>query len=279
MSKEQKTEEAKIGARGEELLIKFLRSQKDAVTCIEHLTGTEIGSITRVAKGATLGFVKTDIIVTGSTGTSVGISLKTIKAGGRPDVHLDRRWLTKSSGRLRPWSEVLQMPAEIVEILQQGILNIAAGRSTRLVPDASDQQKVSNFIRKSLRRFLEEAFKNGDPKLQILAILEYNERLTLCMFNVNEVINFIEQDVAKAGVSFGNRINIGNYIQLQRKAGNGKHVKKPKISPDHPGNQIQIKFLAKNFVDNARNLVRNCCFELTSTLEKPPIQKKLTDFI
>jgi hypothetical protein len=278
MSKEQKTEEAEIGARGEELLIKFLMSRKDAVACIEHLTGTKIGNVVSVARGATLGFVKTDVIVTGSTGVSVGISLKTVKAGGRPDVHLDRRWLSKSSGRLRPWSEVLQMPTEIVEILQRGILNIAAGRSTQLVPNPSDQQKVSNFVRKSLRRFLEEAFKNADPELRVLAILEYNERLTLCMFDVDEVINFIEQDVNKAGISFGNRINIGNYIQLQRKAGNGRHVKIPKTSPDHPGNQLQVKFLAKNFVDKARNLLKNCCFELASLWEESPAQKKLTDF-
>lgn len=276
---EQKTEEAEIGARGEELLIKFLTSQKDAVTCMEHLAGTKIGNVTKVERGATLGFVKTDVIVTGSTGVSVGISLKTIKARGRPDVHLDRRWLSKSSGRLRPWSEVLQMPTEIVEILQYGILNIATGRSRQLVPNVSDQQKVSNFIRGSLRRFLEEAFKNADPELRILAILEYNERLTLCMFNVDEVINFIEQDVAKAGISFGNRINIGNYIQLQRKAGNGRHVKIPKTSLDHPGNQLQVKFLAKKFVDEAKSLLRNCCFELASLWDKPPALKKLTDFI
>jgi hypothetical protein len=279
MSKEQKTEEAKIGARGEELLIKVLMSRKDVVACVEHLAGAKIENVAGAARGATRGLIKTDVVVTGSTGVSVGISLKTIKARGRPDVHLDRRWLDKSTRRLRPWSEVLQMPIEIVEILQSGILNIAAGRSTQLVPNVSDQQKVSNFIRGSLHRFLEEAFKNADPELRVLAILEYNERLTLCMFNVDEVIDFIEQDVAEAGISFGNRINIGNYIQLQRKAGDGKHVKKPKTSPDHPGNQVQVKFLAKNFVGNARNMVRNCCFELASLLEKPSAQKKLANFI
>lgn len=280
MFKEQKNEEAKIGARGEELLIEVLKSRKDVVACVEHLAGAKIENIVGVARGATRGLIKTDVVVTGSTGVSIGISLKTIKSRGRPDVHLDRRWLDRSRGRLRPWAEVLQMPIEIVEILRRGILNIAAGHSTQLVPSVSDQQKVSNFIRGTLHRFLEEAFKNGDPELRILAILEYNERLTLCMFNVNEVIDFIEQDMAKAGISFGNRINIGNYIQLQRKAGDGKHVKKPKTSPDHPGNQLQVKFLAKNFMDNAGNKVRNCCFELASLQEKKPsAQKKLTNIL
>jgi len=279
MSKEQKTEEAEIGARGEELLVKVLMSRKDVVACIENLAGTKIGKVVKAERGATRRLIKTDVVVTGSTGVSVGISLKTIKARGRPDVHLDRRWLSKSSGRLRSWSEVLQMPIEIVEILQRGILDIAAGRSTQLVPNVSDQQKVSNFIRRSLHRFLEEAFKNAETNLRILAVLEYNDRLTLCMFNVDEVIDFIEQDVADAGISFGNRIDIGSYIQLQRKAGNGKHVKINKQSPDHPGNQLQVKFLAKSFVDNARNMVRNCCFELASLLEKPSAQKKLANFI
>jgi hypothetical protein len=279
MSKEQKTEEAKIGAKGEELLIKVLKSRNDVVACIEDLAGTKIGKVAKAERGTTRRLIKTDVIVTGSTSVSVGISLKTIKASGRPDVHLDRRWLSKSSGRLRSWSEVLQMPIEIVEILQRGILNIAAGCSTQLVPNVSDQQKVSDFFQNTLRKFLEEAFRSTETNLRILAVLEYNDRLTLCMFNLDEVIDFIEQDVRQKGISFGNRIDIGSYIQLQRKAGNGKHVKINERSPDHPGNQLQVKFLAKSFVDGARNLLRNCCFELASLWGKQLAQRKLTDFV
>jgi len=40
-------------------------------------------------------------------------------------------------------------------------------------------------------------------------------------------------------------IKIGKYITTQRKCGNGSRIKKPKIDPTHPGNQLQFKFKPK----------------------------------
>ena len=38
---------------------------------------------------------------------------------------------------------------------------------------------------------------------------------------------------------------LGKYITTQRKGGNGSRIKKPKVDPTHPGNQLQFKFKPK----------------------------------
>jgi hypothetical protein len=258
----EEKEEARIGTKGEEVLVRALVSRKDVIACLEDLSSVKMGEVREVKRGSECGLWKTDVLLVGSTGARVGVSLKTVKAGGRPDVHLDRRWIIKPSRRARSWSEVLRMPSDVTEILQRGILNIAAGKTTQLVPNPSDQRRIREFLEGALGNLLEEAFRNDERELLILAILEYDKRLRLCLFSMDDVIDFIEKDVREKGISFGNRINVGSYIQLQRKAGNGKHVKRLKTDPEHPGNQLQVKLLARTLRDVAVKRLRSCCFDI-----------------
>jgi len=264
-----KNEEAYIGRKGEEILIDILSSERKVIECIEKLTGKRLGNV-KVARGSHLSLWKTDVVLVGSTGERVGISLKTFKASARHDDHLDRRWLEESSGRAKPWSEVLEMPGEIVKIFREGILRMAAGESESLVPNRSDQQKIIKFLLEGevIKRLLKEAFRNGEGNLLILALLEYNEdngESKLCLFNLDEVIDFIVKDVreqGEKGITFsGSRIRIGRFIVLQRKSGNGEHVKIPKTDPRHPGNQLQVKFMTQDFRDVAINQIGGCCFD------------------
>jgi len=281
-TRKTKNEEAHIGRKGEEILIDILRSERKVIECIEKLTGKRIGNVDVVARGSHFSLWKTDVVLIGSTRECVGISLKTFKASARPDDHLDRRWLEKPSDEpseiARPWSEVLGMPEDIAEIFRKGILRMAAGKSKYLVSNHSDQQKVKEFLLKVIDRFLEEAFRNGERELLILALLEYNSESKLCLFNLDKVIEFIKNDVQREGITFGSRISIGRFIILQRKAGNGKHVKIPKTDPRHPGNQLQVKLIARTFRDVAINQIGGCCFDLPKLSEKPT-RKSLVNYL
>ena len=273
--KNAENEEAYIGKRGEEILINILKSRRDVVECIEKLAGRSIGNMVEVVRGKCFGLWKTDVVLIGFAGIRTGISLKTFKASGRPDVHLDRRWLDMPSKRAKPWLTVLCMPQNIVNILRNGILNkaMASNPQAPLVPDPRHQDMVRNFLLQVIRKFLEEAFRNGEQDLQALALLEYNSQPRLCLFNLDDVIVFIEDNVRKKGITFGSRINIGDFIQWQRKAGNGSRVKIPKTHPRHPGNQLQVKFMARNFMHEAvkqiNKQIRGCCYDLLMLQMRP----------
>jgi hypothetical protein len=108
--------------------------------------------------------------------------------------------------------------------------------------------------------------------------MEYDSKIKLCLFNMDEVINFIEKDVSRTGITFGSRINIGEYIQLQRKGGDGKHVRIRKEDPLHPGNQLQVKLISRKLMNDAIKELNSCCFEIEKAVEKLP-QKTLLNYI
>ena len=60
---------------------------------------------------------------------------------------------------------------------------------------------------------------------------------------MDDVIVFLFNN-AKDNIGFTNKgiIKIGDFITVQRKGGDGKHIKLPKTDWRHPGNQLQFKF-------------------------------------
>ncbi|HIC99562.1 MAG TPA: hypothetical protein EYP08_08095 [Pyrodictiaceae archaeon] len=274
-------EEARIGELGEELLTRKIEEDQSFADklrrCIKDLTGIElVGKITAI-RGRKLGLWKTDLLLIDQRRQQIGISLKTVKKGGRPDDHLDRRWLDRRGRRAKPWTEVLNMPETVREILHTGILRMARGESNQLVPPQY-QAIIRDFFRNVLSKFLNEAFRNEENVLRLFAVLEYDDRLYLCLFDIDEIIKFIEKDVKRRGITFGSRINIGKYIQVQRKAGDGKHVKIPKDDPRHPGNQLQVKVMARDLRDDAiKSGVKHCCFRID--VEFSSKQRTLFEYI
>lgn len=274
-------EEARVGKLGEELLARKIEGDPNFADqlrrCIKDLTGIELVGKIIAVRGEKCGLWKTDILLIDQRGQQIGISLKTVKKGGRPDDHLDRRWLDRRGRRAKPWTEVLNMPDTVKEILRNGILKMARHESNQLVPP-QHQPIIRNFFMSVLNTFLNEAFRDEENVLRLFAVLEYNDYLYLCLFNIDEIIKFIERDVKRRGITFGSRINIGKYIQVQRKAGNGRHVKVPKDDPRHPGNQLQVKVMARDLRDDAiRNGVKHCCFYID--VKFPSKRKTLIEYI
>lgn len=257
-------EEAKIGERGEKSLIYYLnydlKFRERFVLCVKEKLRIPLSSKI-VAKKAPRGY-KSDILICDETRECIGLSLKTIKYG-RPDDHLDRRWLDKSSKLSLSWKDSLQMPDNVYEAFKRGIMQKAICRNADLIlPE--DKQIVEQFLLSKLGDFLEEVFRRGETNLKLFAIIEYEKEKALYVFKLSDIIAFIMSDVKKSGIKFGQTIRLGNFLWIQRKAGNSSQIdaRLPKTDPKHPANQLQVKILPLKLKDEATKNLNFCKLEL-----------------
>jgi hypothetical protein len=70
---------------------------------------------------------------------------------------------------------------------------------------------------------------------------------------MSDVVAYLAQQ--PMSVSKGGVLCIGNCLSMQRKGGNGCHVKVPKSHPSHPGNQIQFKIKPLSIVKNIKSII------------------------
>jgi len=177
---------------------------------------------------------KSDILLTNSK-FKIGISLKTIHSA---NFHqLDRR-------RLEDWKSILNMPNEVFLILKEGILSKAKNRQNYLVP-LEKQPIISSFIKKNLTEILREVFKKNEEYLKILAIYFKNEN-KIYLINLDDLL----KELNKVSIKFTKGgFNIGEFISIQRKGGNGKKIKIPKTDWNHPGNQVQFKLKPNKLIE------------------------------
>jgi len=259
-------EEAEIGRKGEEALIYYLNRtpefKEKFVSCLREKLHISISNdIT--AKKAPRGY-KSDILIYNDAGERIGLSLKTRKPG-RPDDHLDRRWLDKP-GRLSPsWKDSLQMPDNVYEAFKRGIMRKAVDKNAELIwPE--DQSAVKQFLLSKLDDFLEEVLRRGEPYLKLFAVIEYEQEKAVYIFRMDDVIALIKKNIKASGIKFGRTIRLGNFLWIQRKAGNGKRIdaRLPKTDPRHPANQLQVKILPIELKDEAIKTLKFCRLDLPS---------------
>jgi hypothetical protein len=264
-------EEGTIGDRGENALIHRLNRDeefsKNFVKCIKEKLSIFISDKISVAK-AGRGY-KTDIIISDDRNNRIGLSLKTRKPG-RPDDHLDRRWLDKDGMLCSSWEKALKMPKEVFEAFQRGIMEKARNTYADLIGQEG-QPTVREFLLLNLHEFLEEVFRRGESALQLFAVMEYEKEKSLYVFRMDDIIEFIENNVKVSGIKFGRTITLGDFLWIQRKAGDGKHIDAilPKTHPDHPANQIQIKVLPIDLRNAAIKNLKWCKFEMPFGLSTP----------
>jgi len=70
------------------------------------------------------------------------------------------------------------------------------------------------------------------------------------IFKMDDAIDFLSKN-ASNNVGFTRKgiVHLGDFVSVQRKGGNGKHVKISKTDWSHPGNQLQFKFSPLEFVE------------------------------
>lgn len=256
-------EEGRIGDKGESALVYRINRDgefiRDFARCLKETLSLSISgnmTATKASRG-----LKTDIVVADGN-KCIGLSLKSVKPG-RPDVHLDRRWLDKDTALCPSWKNALRMPSEIQQALWRGIMEKARNTSADLVKH-EDQPAIRNFLMSNLEKMLEEVFRRGESDLQLFAVLEYKEEKSLYVFRMDEIIRFVKSDVRQSGIDFARNIKLGKFLWIQRKAGNGAEIdaKLSKTDPSHPANQLQVKVLPLNLRDAAVKHVRFCKFDM-----------------
>lgn len=247
-------EEGFIGHTAELDVINLINSsgsfQSDVRAATKDLTNVDLRGRLFAKNGE--GGHKTDIEVIDKDGKRVGISQKKAKRGTRPANHLDRRWLLSDGRYSLAWATALNMPKNISEILHEGIIRKAYNRNANLI-DISHNNKIESFLFNKLDIFLEEAFRKGEEILKLFAIQEYNGETELHFFNIDEIIELVKKNIESRGMAFTRVISLGDYIQIQRKAGNGAHIdpRIAKTDPSHPGNQVQIKLMVLKLKSDA----------------------------
>jgi uncharacterized protein YuzB (UPF0349 family) len=247
-------EEGTIGDKGESALVyrinqdkefkkKFAEGLKEklSIPVSENITATQAGR----------GY-KTDVILFDDHTKRMGLSLKSLKKGARPDNHLDRRWLDKDGTLCSSWKNALNMPAQIQQALWRGIMEKAKHTYADLVMD-EDQPAIREFLLSNLGKIMEEVFRRGESDLRLFAVMEYEIEKSLCVFRMDDIIAFVKSDVEKSGIDFGSNIKFGNFLWIQRKAGNGARIDAIllKTDPNHPANQLQAKVLPLSLRDAA----------------------------
>lgn len=192
--------------------------------------------------------VKIDILV--KINGEIGLS---IKSSTKTSFHqLDRR-------RLEDWKDLLNMPDEIFNIIKESILRVAKNSKDKFILEP-DRVKIKEFLAKHLKVIIDEVFMKREPNLKLLMIND-KQKSRLYVYNMAEVLNFLYNNSVN-NIKFSDKgiIKLGDFITVQRKGGNGKHITIPKNDWTHPGNQLQFKFSPLKFVEYIAktNAIRFC---------------------
>ena len=116
----------------------------------------------------------------------------------------------------------------------------------------SEREKFKAIIKPLIDSILKESFSD-DPSCEILVLFNRDENI-MRIWKMEVVLDEISHaiDYSKPG---GN-MRIGGCVYLQRKGGNGEYAAHiDKMSPDHPGNQVQIKLRIEDFITY---IIRSC---------------------
>lgn len=181
--------------------------------------------------------VKTDIFIK-TYDTVFGVSIKS--STGTSFHQLDRR-------RLEDWKSLLNMPDDIFDALKKAILRIARdAKACFILPE--DRYRISEFLLSNIERIINEIFVKNEQNLKLLMI---NDKVKgkLYLFKMEDVIRFLMKNASNISFSKKGIIKLGDFITIQRKSGDGKHIKIPKTEWSHPGNELQFKFSPIKFAE------------------------------
>lgn len=126
-------------------------------------------------------------------------------------------------------------------------LILAKSRSLRRIPlfPPNRRKMFKEIIEPLAPQIIKDSFSDV-PGREILVLFNRTEGI-MRIWRMTDVVGRIPKTVDYAR---GGNMIIGGCIALQRKGGNGQYTRvTDKTSPDHPGNQIQIKLHIKKFIN------------------------------
>jgi hypothetical protein len=185
--------------------------------------------------------VKTDIFIK-IDDTVFGVSIKS--STGTSFHQLDRR-------RLEDWKSLLDMPDDIFDTPKKAILRIAHNaKACFILPE--DRHRISEFFLLNIERIINEIFVKNEQSLKLLMINDKVKR-KLYLFKIEDVIRFLMKNAFNISFSKKGIIKLGDFITIQRKSGDGRHIKIPKTEWSHPGNELQFKFSPIKFAEYVKD--------------------------
>lgn len=143
---------------------------------------------------------------------------------------LERVWLND-------FASSVKMPNKIQSAIQTCLDNRRLRRTRKFI-DGSEAEMIKEYFMQNVRDVLWRLFTRNDPRLKFFIVYDYQKKEWFVQ-QIEDVIAFISSE----GVTLSNFgvLKFGKCMSMQRKGGNGHHIKIPKSDPRHPGNQIQFK--------------------------------------
>ena len=235
--------EARIGLDSEKEIIDFINTDNEFEKWLRDALCV-LGFFPTKRIEARKNQIKSDIILSISEQEEIGVSIKS--STKTSFHHLDRRTLDT-------WRKILAMPSEIYSIIRDAILRVSRNSRNQFILE-KDRAKVGAFLVTNIQSIITTIFQGNEPNLKLLLINNKDTR-RLFLLRMDEVLSFLIGD-ARDNFSFSRKgiAYLGNFISMQRKGGNGSHIKIPKTNWQHPGNQLQFKFSPLKFAEEAAQI-------------------------
>ena len=233
---------ARVGIDSEKDIIRLINSNNSFNTAIKKSLETlGLGKHSNISASKGSAKTKADIIL--ENDATLGISVKSTTETSFH--HLDRRWL-------KDWKAPLNMPNEIFDIFQQAILRIAKDSKAKFIL-LENGEKVKKFLSDNLKIIINEIFRRDEEELKLFMVNDKRKR-KIYLFHMEEVVSFLIKN-ATDNICFSLKgiVYLGDFISIQRKSGDGKHIIIPKTDLKHPGNQLQFKFSPLEFAEHIEN--------------------------
>jgi hypothetical protein len=138
------------------------------------------------------------------------------------------------------------MPDEIYNIIKEAALRISNNSRAQFI-EGENQTVIKNFFSNNYETIITEIFTRNEEDLLLFLINNKMDKI-IYIYRMNDVLEFLNENISD-NISFSNKgiIKLGDFLSVQRKGGNGKHIKIPKTDWKHPGNQLQFKFSPLKF--------------------------------
>ena len=189
-----------------------------------------------IAKKPLSNIEKTDVVLVVLPDKEIGCSIKAAEINFN---QLERVWL-------KDLASDIKMPKNIEEAIQACIDNRRLKKSKKFISGAYSQQIVKYFSG-NMDVLLNRIFTRNNPLLRYFIVYDYTNK-KWHISEITTVINYIKKQPIT--ISNGGVLYFGDSLTLQKKGGNGSHIKIPKSNPAHPGNQIQFKIKPLSIVRN-----------------------------
>ena len=112
-------------------------------------------------------------------------------------------------------------------------------------------ESVLKYFSENIDKLLRRLFSGHASFVKYLVTFNFNTK-EWAVFDIEDVITFIKNQ--KLTITNRGILNFGKLLTMQKKGGNGVHIKIAKSHPDHPGNQLQFKLKPLSVTENVKPL-------------------------